>query len=105
MDGALVGAGSLWPPHPSPHGAKLLDSKQKSFFFVLYTWKGAASPYFSVFTLSKIIIVIVSSSSIPVLIQCQLLGLTIPPSMAPCVCRIKSVGFFFFLADEFYYLA
>ncbi len=77
MDGALVGAGSLWPPHPSPHGAKLLDSKQKSFFFVLYTWKGAASPYFSVFTLSKIIIVIVSSSSIPVLIQCQLLGLTI----------------------------
>ncbi len=79
-------------PHPSLHMQTFWIRNKE--LFVLYTWKGAASPYFSVLHFQIIIVIcLVFFDPCPYPVSAS--GTDDTPSMAPCVCRIKSVGFFF----------
>jgi hypothetical protein len=84
MDGALVGAGSLWPPPFSTCKPSSAFENKRAFCTLHLERPDRRHPLIFWFYSFKIIVVIVSCSSIPVLVPCQLLGLTIRLVWALC---------------------
>jgi hypothetical protein len=98
MDGALVGAGSLWPPPLSTCKPSAFEQRA----FCTLHLERLASPNFFGFTLSNYYrdcVLFLDPCPCPVSAS----GTDDMPSMAPCL--QNQIGGFFFFFDEFYYVA